>query len=66
MQKRYTKQPQVGTSVRLPERDHTMLFAAAKTLGISRSEAVRRAVQAFTTSVLLGVERPIESEPAPR
>lgn len=63
--RRLTKRPLVGTSVRLPEQDRTLLYTASLQLGISQSEALRQAVRAFATSVLLGAERPTKgSEPA--
>jgi Ribbon-helix-helix protein, copG family len=51
--RRYTKKPQLLTSVRLPQTDRDLLFTAARQRGISQSEAVRQAVRAFATSVLL-------------
>jgi hypothetical protein len=56
--RRYTKQAQVLTSVRLPARDRDLLYTAARQRGISQSEAIRLAIRGFATSVLLGAEAP--------
>ncbi len=53
VRRRFTKRAQLLTSVRLPEKDRTLLYAAALQLGVSQSEILRQAVRAFTNDVLV-------------
>jgi hypothetical protein len=50
----------VGTSVRFEPPDVVALYRVAALRGISQNEAIRLAVRAFTASVLLETERPVD------
>jgi hypothetical protein len=50
--RRLTKRAQLRTSFMLPEKDRSLLYAAALQLGVSQSEAVRQAVRAFAMRIV--------------